>query len=375
MNILRYTDNFGVAATVKAKINLPQRADIQRILIIKWGALGDIARSSAIFQDIFLAFPNAKIDLNTFSMFEKLFQADTRFNRVFSVDLRGKDKGWAGKLRWLREVRAGNYDLVIDLQSADRTRMMLQLLQLTGKGIRYRVGHYAGLPYNIAPPRLPVGTHGFEYMRAALAAAGIPFNTMLPCLHVPPRNTQRAAELALRHGLTPKKYVVFLPGCQAAGFLKRWGANNYAALGQLLHQAGIEKIVVLGAKDEAEECAAITQLCGNLCVNLCGQTEIFDLLPLCENAACIVGNDTGTAQMVTATGTPMLTLYGPTDPRLAKPVGAQVIALQVSIKDVPCLNCQCNVECSHQSCMKAITPQRAMQEIAAMIRLEIKADS
>jgi heptosyltransferase-2 len=366
MNILRYTDNFVVADTVKTVVDLPQRTDIQRILIIKWGALGDMARSSAIFQDISLAFPNALIDLNTFSMYEKLFQHDPRFNKVFSVDIRGKDKGWAGMLRWLKQVRAGNYDVVIDLQSVDRSRMMLQLLQLTGKGIRYRVGHGPGLPYNITPPKLPAETHGFEYMRGALAAAGIPFNTVLPCLHVPPRNIQRAADLAQQHGLTPKKYVVFFPGCQAAGYLKRWGAARYAALGQLLQQAGVEKILVLGASDEAEECSEIARLNPSFTVNLCGQTEIFDLLPLCENALCIVGNDTGTAQMVTATGTPLLGLYGPTDPRLAKPVGPQVIALQVAIADMPCLNCHCKHPCSHQSCMKAITPERALQEISAM---------
>jgi ADP-heptose:LPS heptosyltransferase len=66
----------------------------------------------------------------------------------------------------------------------------------------------------------------------------------------------------------------------------------------------------------------------------------------------------------------MLSLFGPTDPRLYKAVGPQVIALQVDIKDVPCLNCLCEHECTHQSCMKAITPQRAMEEISAMVALK-----
>lgn len=366
MNILRYTDNLNVAASVKPVIALPQRDDIHRILIIKWGALGDVARSSAIIQDISVAFPKAVIDLNTFSAFEHLFHDDPRINRTFSVDLRGKDKGWTGKLRWLKAVRSGNYDVVFDLQSADRSRMMLLLLQLTGKGIRYRVGHHPGPPYNIAAPRLPQGTHGFEYMRASLAAAGVPCRSIVPCLHVPPRNIQRAADLAKQHGLIAKKYAVFLPGCQAAGHLKRWGAARYAELGKLLHEAGVDKIVVLGGRDEEQECLEIARINPALTVNLCGLTEIFDLFPICENAVCIVANDTGTAHMVNATGTPMLTLFGPTDPRLAKPVGPQVIALQVDIADMPCLNCQCNHECSHQSCMKAITPQRAMQELTAM---------
>ena len=71
--------------------------------------------------------------------------------------------------------------------------------------------------------------------------------------------------------------------------------------------------------------------------------------------------------MVTATGTPMLALFGPTDPRLAKPIGRHVIALQVNIKDVPCLNCHCQRDCDHHSCMKAITPQRAFEELQHML--------
>ena len=56
---------------------------------------------------------------------------------------------------------------------------------------------------------------------------------------------------------------------------------------------------------------------------------VQDLLPIAESARCIIGNDTGTAHLVAATGTPMLIIFGPTDPRRAKPVGKHVIALQV----------------------------------------------
>lgn len=369
MHILRYDDTRPPIQMPKPRIRLPQCTDITRILIIKWSAMGDIALSTAIMQDIRNAFPGAVIDLNTMPAFEKLFAGDPRFNNVFSVDLRKTERGWKGIRRWLRRVREGNYDLLIDLQSADRTRLMVTLLQLTGRGIRYRVGNNPGWPYNITPPKLPFETHGFERMRAALTAGGIPATTAHPALHVPKNNRQRAAALAETHGLNAGNYAVLLPGCQAAGYLKRWGAVRYAALGEKLHAAGLEKIVILGGPDEVDECDAIARQCGDYAVNLCGETQVQDLLPICEDARCIIGNDTGTAHLVAATGTPMLVIFGPTDPRRAKPIGTHVVALQVDIADLPCLNCYCQRACSHQSCMTAITPERAFEEIAAMAGL------
>ncbi len=368
MKILRYTDQ-RLDLRIPQVRDLPQDTTIQRILIIKWSAMGDVALSTAVMQDIRLAFPQASIDLNTLPAFAKLFTEDTRFNNVFSIDLRGKERGWKGMWRWLQRVRHGRYDLVIDLQSADRTRLMLALLQLTGRGIRYRVGNNPGWPYNITPPELPFSAHGFDRMRAALTAGGIRTATSLPALKIPAINQERIGQLLAEHQLVPKKYAVFLPGCQAAGYLKRWGAHRYAELGRKLHEAGLEKIVILGGPDEQEECSLIAKECAGYAVNLCGKTEVLDLLPIAASALCIVGNDTGTAHLVAATGTPMLVIFGPTDPRRAKPVGQHVIALQVAESDMPCLNCYCQVDCSHQSCMTAITPERAFEEILAMVEI------
>jgi heptosyltransferase-2 len=155
-----------------------------------------------------------------------------------------------------------------------------------------------------------------------------------------------------RHGLTPDRYGIFLPGCNANGHLKRWGAARYAALAQRLHQEGLDRIVLIGGPDEMDECRRIAQACGSWLVNLCGQTAILDIPPLCEPARFIVANDTGTAHLAAATATPMLVLCGPTDPRRVKPLGDHVTTLQA---DLPCINCY-RKTCSHHSCMAMLTP-------------------
>ena len=59
----------------------------------------------------------------------------------------------------------------------------------------------------------------------------------------------------------PHEYAILLPGSQAAGWLKRWGAERYAELAKIFHARGIRKVLLLGGADELEECCKNRHLC------------------------------------------------------------------------------------------------------------------
>jgi lipopolysaccharide heptosyltransferase II len=336
--------------------NIHGRNDIRRILVIKWSALGDIIIATAILEDLRRAFPDAVIDLNIMPPWDRLFRHDTRVNQLHVIDLRGRDKGMAGVWKWLRTIRRGRYDLIIDLQTNDRTRLLLSALRLTSPGRPLLMGNRRRFPYHYSPPwrEKPITVAAIDQLRQTLQAGGIPTSTPRPLLRIPAENRERAARLLAGSGLTADRFAAFIPGCQAGGHLKRWGTPNYIALARLLHDAGLEKIALVGGKDEMKDCEEIANACGQWVVNLCGKTEIFDLVPLYEKARLIVGNDTGPAHIASCTDRPILVICGPTDPRRVKPAGDNVQAIQA---DLPCINCY-QKECDHHSCMKAITPEQ-----------------
>lgn len=74
----------------RARVNLPARDDIRRILLIKWSAMGDIAVTSAVMEDVVRAFPRAEIHLNTLPPWHSLFENDPRFAKVIAFPLRGQ---------------------------------------------------------------------------------------------------------------------------------------------------------------------------------------------------------------------------------------------------------------------------------------------
>lgn len=341
-------------------ITLPSRADIRRILLIKWSALGDIAVTTAVMEDVRRAFPHAEFHLNTLPPYDRLFAEDPRFARIITIPLRGR--GLGNSLRWLREMRRHRYDLIIDFQSNDRSRILLALLRLSGAGVRWISGNALRFPYHLGAPPLPKESHALTRLRANIAAAGIPAVTPLPVFHVPARHRARAAELLRRYDLEGRRFAAFFPGCQTAGYLKRWGARRYAALAIYLREAGYERVLLLGAADESEECLAIEALAGDAVLNLCGQTEVLDLIPLCARAGCIVANDTGTAHVTAAAAVPMAVYFGATDPRRARPIGDHVVTLQSAIH---CINCY-RKHCTHQSCTELVSPEAMLAALRGL---------
>ena len=338
---------------------------IRRILVIKWSALGDVVIATALMEDIARALPHAEIHLNTQPNCTALFAHDPRFAEVWAIDVRSKAHRWANSLAWLKKVRAGRYDLVIDLQRSDHSRFLLSLLLLTGGAPRIRVGNRGGFPYTHQPAVRDPEAHAFPMMQSVLQAIGIPTPTAHPVLYPAPERAAFVGQLRQEYGLSENNYVVLLPGAAAAHPLKRWGTQRFAELTQRLHQKGIAKVVLVGGADEVDACTEIAAL-GDWVVNLNGQLQLLDIAPLCAGAAAIVGNDTGTAHFASIAGRPLLVLCGPTDPRRVKPIGQRAVAVQAGLSCINCYAKTCRNPDTH-ACMKAITPEWVAARLSDLV--------
>lgn len=324
--------------------------------------MGDVVIATAAIADISAAFPDAALDLDVAPPWDRLFEHDQRLSKLLHFDHRGQDRGPKGVLRWLREVRAARYDLIIDLQSNDHSRLLMCLLVLTGAKVPYRVGFHRRFPYNVAAPAPSPPVHAGTYARELLRAMGVVARSERPVVEVPAQARSAVKALLDSHAIEPFEYAVFLPGCQAAGYLKRWGAARYAQLASLLLDENVQHILLLGGPDEVDECLAIESASPANVLNLCGQTGLLELVPLCEGARFIVANDTGTAHLASATGQPMCIICGPTDPRRVTPLGVNAHALQA---DLACINCY-KKHCSHHACMAMVTPRQVAMSLRAL---------
>ncbi|MCA1925489.1 MAG: glycosyltransferase family 9 protein [Thiobacillus sp.] len=327
---------------------------VARILVIKWSALGDMAMATAVFEDIARAHPGATIHLNTLPSLAGLFEHDPRFAEVWALDVRARGQRLSQSLAWLRRARAGRYDMVIDLQRSDHTRLLLALWVATGRAPRIRAGNRGGFPYNRQPAIRRSGAHALATMRSVLESLGIPAQTDVPVFHPAPGRREATSALMQAHGLQAGRYAVLIPGAAAAHPLKRWGAARYRELAQRLHDSAGWRLALIGGPDEVALCREIAGD-RDYVIDLNGKLQLLDIPLLCAGACAVIGNDTGAAHFAAASGQPVVVLCGPTDPRRVKPIGPRVVALQARLD---CINCYSPIcaNPAHHACMQAIEP-------------------
>jgi heptosyltransferase-2 len=325
--------------------------------------MGDLVIATYLIDNLIRNRPDVELYLLTKKQFTGLFAHDSRFKAIISPKLSGHSL--LDAFRFAKSLLGTGADLVIDLQANQRSRFLLGLCRLLKGGRLTILGPYAQWPYSLFTGSREPYLHPHDYHRDILKQLGLTEMTRSPALLPGADELQSAAQKMAEHGLVSGSFAVLLPGSQAAGWLKRWGAERYAALARLLLERGLDKVVLLGGPDELDECSRIESLCAaGWLINLCGKTRILELVPLCAAARLIVGNDTGTAHVASSTGTPLVVICGPTNPRRVKPVGDQVRTLQA---ELDCINCY-GKECDHHSCMSQVTPQMVVDVLADVLK-------
>jgi heptosyltransferase-2 len=331
-----------------------------RILVMKWSAMGDVALASTVMEDIFCQLPDVHIDLDTLPRFEALFAHEQRFHKTLGVNAR-RSAG-IGPAQWLIAVARKRYDAIIDLQSSDRSRLLLTALTLFGRAAPVRAGNARQWPYNVAPPRQAADVHALVKLQATIGACELVAQNRHPVLVTGQQHRRTVDELLHSHGVHARRYALFMPGCQTSMRLKRWGWRRFVALAMVMHRRGIERIVIVGTEEEHEDCAAIAAACPSFVVNLCGKTGVLDLVPLANDASCVISNDTGTAHVAAAAARPMVVVCGPTNPKRVRPAGELVVTVQA---DLWCKSCY-RKECSHHSCMNVLSPEQVMDALTKL---------
>lgn len=277
------------------------------VLVIKFGALGDVAQAFGAFAAIRAHHRDARIVLLTTPSFAAVLGASPWFDDVWSE---ARFASWR-VLDWLRlrrRMRAAGFARVYDLQTSSRSDRLFRLL---GPGRRPEwVGRAAGASHRHDDPRRDA-LHSLERLMGQLAVAGVTMDAA-PDLSWAQADTGR-------FGL-PEDFALLVPGASPHRPAKRWPAERFAALAARLAARGLG-IGVLGAAGDAPLASVVGAAVPGT-IDLCGRTGLDDLVPLGRLARLAVGNDTGPMHWLAAAGTPCLTLFSAdSDPGLCAPRG------------------------------------------------------
>lgn len=259
---------------------------MEKILIIRHGAFGDIVQSDGVLRDIRAHHPDAEITVLTGPSFRKLL---SRCPHIDHLMFDARVPYWHLRTFWrlFRDLRGAGFTQVYDLQKSDRTGF-------------YRRFILPGIPWSGSKPSAPERSTLIGYA-AQLKEAGV------PVVHTPAPDVSWMAddvEAVLAEAGVRKPYIALIPGCSAKHPQKRW--PYYAGLAQGLRDAGFDVVTAPGP-DELDLARSIP---GHVLLGGNGWLNWFELAGVLKAAAFVVGNDTGPSHVASCMNVPGLALYG-----------------------------------------------------------------
>lgn len=338
------------------------------ILIVKLSAIGDVIHTLPSLTALRKLYPEAHITW----VVEEAAAGLVKNHPLLNAVLISRRKSWIKYLRkgefsrplqemraFLRKLRKRPYDLVIDFHGLLKSAVIVLL-----SGGKRKLGYnslqeLSGLFYNEKIPE-DMNKHAVDryldfprFLGAKIAKAQF----ILPSDNSAQARIQSLLE---KYHLENKKFIAVNP--VAYWETKLWDDEKFAGLADLIKTKLNMEVVFTGSEKESIE--KITTRMQAKAVNLAGETTLPELAYLYQKALLLVTTDSGPMHLAAAVGTPVVALFGPTDPQRTGPYGDGHIIIRSDLPCSPCLR----KECPTTKCMQDILPEQVLAAIKERLR-------
>ncbi len=159
--------------------------------------------------------------------------------------------------------------------------------------------------------------------------------------------------------------IVIHAGSGGYSRARRWLPDRFAAVAQSLQDSHSAQIILVGTADD--DGAAVAQLANEDIVNLAGATTLPQLADVIARADLFIGADSGVMHIAAATGTPVISIFGPSNSEAWGPwaPGAAPTVLRSGVECSPCSYVAHRIGaregCAARTCMKLVTVSQVVQ--------------
>jgi ADP-heptose:LPS heptosyltransferase len=285
----------------------------KNILIIKWGALGDLIASTPAIKTVRENFPESKITLLTNPLMVQIIPpgflvdehilintnrnkvVDSIFKQLWTVfKLRKREFDLAINLRWTSERAA----LIAYLSGASESVSSgpKQMMNLYTTKINHPMGRYHEIHRNL------------DIVKAISAKV----NDETPVVYVSEENKKFADDFFQKNNLHKEKTFCIHPG--ASRKIRAWMPERFAEIGTRLSEKYKTKILITWGKGEKELAEGVKNLIGANSIIAPETKSIGELAAIIQNCKMFLSNCTGPMNVSVAVKTPVIALLGSSDP-------------------------------------------------------------
>ncbi len=275
-----------------------------KILIIKFGALGDIILSQGAINAIIKKHGAENCTILTAPSFVELMKKIAPV-KIITMDRR---KTWALPYFGYK-IKAMKFDAVYDLQTNSFTDILYWF-----SGIKLWNGRVSNVWQDQNIYRDELNTP--KRLAAQLVYGNI---------HESPDPSVDYL-VSKKDFKLPQRYGLLAVGCSQNRLEKRFPLEYYTKIAKSMIKQKIHPVVI-GGKSESLLGAMLSH--DTEATNLCNQTELHDIAQIARGATMAIGNDTGPMHIITMAGCPSYWLFSEfSDPIISCPFGAKFEILQ-----------------------------------------------
>ena len=329
-----------------------------KILVRATNWVGDAVLSLPALRATRAKWPDAELSVLARPQVAALYHNEGFANRLLEYDANGIHRGWRGRERLAKELRAGRFDVAVLLQNAFDAAWLAWRA-----GIPERIGYARDARGALLTRSIPVPRSGeipaheqyyyLELLRRAGWLESLQGETWISLsLGVP--SVRDAENSLLVAGARSNVLRIAIGAGASYGSAKCWAPSNFAALANRLQVEFDADVILFGARTEEEVSRAIAADMDRVPVNLTGKTTMVDLPAMLSRCHLFVGNDSGAMHVAAAVGLPVVAIFGPTDPHGTAPVTSRRTIVQEKPFCSPCFLRRCPID---HRCMKSITPE------------------
>ncbi|MCC6865117.1 MAG: glycosyltransferase family 9 protein [Ignavibacteria bacterium] len=334
---------------------------VNKILVIKPGAIGDVLLSTPVIENLRYHFPHAEINFLTQSYCREVLTENPYLSRILTYDIGKGDSSWC----LLKNINKQNYDLIIDLFGNPRTAILV-----FNSDAKYKVGFrfkWRALAYNIkVTPRGNI-VHNVEFNLDALRALGMEIITSQPKIFLNGVHFEFAKRFFSGNSLDPAKTIGFNPS--GTWQTKVWYKDKWIELGRKF-STEYKILLFWGYEEERKLALEIKAGIGENAV-LIPEVNLKYMAALINKCRLFVSNDTGPMHLSWVTGTNTAAIFGPTNSNLQGPLSSNSIVIKN--EKLTCLGCNLTriEDCPNRHrCMKDLSVQYVFDKISEFINLK-----
>lgn len=350
---------------------------VERILIIRLDLLGDVAFTLACLASLRARYPCARISVITLPYTAGLAELYGEVDDVIALDtnlIRAPRslfdaRTWVGYARVLLRVRRRRYDVAISVSG----QMASLCARLSGaqRTIGYLEEAYPRILTDPVPgERYAEPVSEFRYVMRLLEELGVESGEhAIPV--VPEWADAWVNSILVAEGIDPEDRLLVVHAGSGVGSAKRWPERQWQDfLREIRPDHGI-RLVMIGSAGDIPLAHRILDGISFPVVSLVGRTDVAQLAAVVKRADVVLSADSGPLHLAVALQTPVVGLYGPTDPAIYGPRWGQApaVVLRHTLPCSPCYRGTSIAECplGDPVCMRLIEAPHVVEAVKALL--------